>query len=91
MSLAAGVGDGLHVKGFYELQFVHETSQGESPAFRDGGEVLQLVQVQVDKGEGCGFCSLFLGRGNNQVLINNWFFKSFNNFLFSHVLKDESC
>jgi len=45
VTFAVGIGDGLHVHGLEELHFVHEASQGVGPTFRDGLEVLDLVDI----------------------------------------------
>lgn len=47
MTLALGVGDGLHVHDLEELELVHESLEWVSPAITNGLEVLDLVLVDV--------------------------------------------
>ena len=63
VALALGVSDGLHVHDLEELELVHEAVEGVSPAVTDGLEVLDLMLVDVQDGEG-GPLSGLLGRGD---------------------------
>ncbi len=50
MSLASSISDCFHVEALNELQFVHEASEWVGPTFRDGLEVLNLVEIQINEG-----------------------------------------
>lgn len=71
MSTAISISDGLHVHRFDELEFVHEASEGESPAFRDSLQVLDLVDVEVNAWHLSSGGSLFSSGFSDEGLVDN--------------------
>jgi len=51
VTFALSVRDGLHLERFNELEFVHESLEGEGPTFSDGLDKLDLHVVDHELGE----------------------------------------
>ena len=83
------VGHGLHVHGLKKLHLVHEASEWEGPALRDGLKILDLVEVNVENWHG-GSGGELISRGLNDVVVeDNWVVDLSHDTLVLHVLHDE--
>jgi hypothetical protein len=89
VSFAVLVSDGLHVHGLEELHLVHEAGEWEGPTFRDGLEVLNLVQVKIDAWHSVSGSTLFSSWLTDEGLVDDWLSLSAEDLLLFHMLKNE--
>jgi hypothetical protein len=89
VAFAFCVGDSLHLHGFEELDLVHEAGQGEGPAVTNSLEVLDLVFVDLDGGEGFVLGGLLSGGGTDEGLDDALVGVAAEDALVVHVLDHE--
>lgn len=88
MTFAIFVSDSLHLEGLDELEFVHESSEGEGPSFTDGLDKFDLHGVDEKLGESSGLGDQ-LGVIVDEAISNTGFRVVSDDTFLDHVVDDD--